>query len=1623
MGRGTAGEAHLAFQPSGQADLAPSGSAAKLKANLAALEVLDDLRGGRSEASASQQALLARWSGWGAIPQIFDESRSDFEEARLRARRILATEAAWDAARRTTLNAHYTSAAVIRATWQMLESMGFDAGKVLEPGCGSGNFVGFAPIGAEMVGVELDPTTAEIARRLYGARAEIQTGRFEDFGPSEASFDAAIGNVPFAKLTPHDPRHNRHKLALHNYCIVKSLHLVAPGGLVALLTSRYTLDARNPTARRVIHELADLAGAVRLPAGTFSASSGTDVVTDLLVLRRRELGQQPADDDWLRVVPVGPPGSEPVHLNAWFEENPSFVLGEVHVGRGMYRNAELTVRADGDVETQLPGACARLVERAVDRGHRHHPRRSEASSATEAIERAPVASQEGSLVVVSDGFGRVVDGQVVHYEPRVAKDASELRRLVGLRDAAANVLAVQTCHGADGELEAAQAELHRCYDTYRRMHGPLNRFKLARTGRVDPDTGEERTRRMRPRMGGFRHDPGWPLVSALEIFDDDLQRATKAPIFDTRVIDPPVPRLGVDDPSEAVAVCLDERGCIDLQRVAELLGTSTEEAAAGLSDLTWENPATGQLEPAARYLSGNIRQKLDEARRATTRDPRFHEQVAALERVLPPQLEPEEIAVRLGVPWIPPSDVEAFCGDVLGARIEIEYLASLGRWEVAAPAGRRGVAFSAEWGTPRADAVTLLRASLNQQLHTVYDETDDGRRVRNDPETIAAREKQDALGQRFASWIWDDSSRADRLSDRYNELFRSTVVPVHDGSHLSLPGLAASFTPHQHQRDSVARILTDGRALLAHAVGAGKTATMAMAAMEMRRLGLASKPALVVPNHMLEQFAREWLQLYPKAKLLIADREKLAKKHRTEFVARATTGDWDAIIFSQSTFVRLPLGPEQQVEYVGERLRQLRDAVSQSRDGRSLSVKRLERYVAAEEERLRSLQAAHRKDDGVHFEETGIDHLLVDEAHFFKNRRVASSIEGMAHRGSQRAEDLDAKLWVLRKRYGPRVVTFATATPVANSMAELWVMQSYLQPDVLEEVGLGPFDAWAANFGRTVTSLELSPDGTSWRLSTRFARFCNVPELMGLWRQVADVRTANDLDLPVPSIIGHSPQTVVVPGSGALADYVADLAERAERVRSRSVDPTEDNMLKITGDGRRAALDLRLVGEPPDHGGKLAVAADRIAETWQETRTATFGDSCERGGDRQGALQLVFCDTSTPTGNGWNAYDELRALLVGRGVPRDRVRFVHEATSDDAKAKLFAACRDGRVAVLVGSTEKMGVGTNVQDRAIALHHLDCPWRPADIEQREGRIIRQGNLNREVAIVRYVTEGSFDTYMWQTLERKAAFIGQVTGGDLDGREVDDIADTALTYAEVKALATGNPLIMEKAGIDADVARLTRLERSHADEQHRLRRAVESAQRQEASLRHKATRIDKALAVRVDTRADRFRMTVRDRTISKRVDAGEELAELGRRLLDKTPLSQSRKEMVGELGGLSIEIEATRVITPEIFVRIGAGIAEVRWQADEWTNADPARLVTALERPLHRLDDDLVAVTTGIEQATAEVTRARSRIGQPFEHDDDLRFARKRQLEIAELLTPEPVAPEPPSPPVQPPPLAR
>jgi N12 class adenine-specific DNA methylase/SAM-dependent methyltransferase len=1602
---------------------------AKLDANLAALRVLDRCRREERWATAEEQASLARWSGWGAVSQVFDETDDRHAAKREELSRLLGSEEVWAQARRTTLNAHYTSAEVVKAMWGAVTALGFEGGRVLEPGCGSGNFLGFAPPGADLVGVELDETTAGVAEHLYGAGAHIHVGGFENLARPDGSFDLVIGNVPFAKVAPFDPQHNRSGLSLHNYFLVKGLRLTRPGGLVVALTSRYTLDARNSVARREMARLADLVGALRLPAKAFAASSGTEVVVDLLVLRRRPPGVRPEGPEWTETVPVDisdlPPEVEdalvatgPLVVNQYLADHGQAVLGRLGVGRGMYREHELTVRPTGPLTEQLAGALDRLVSEAHERGAVLAP--APAPAAGEARTARVLAgefetthAQEASLVGAarSKEVGRYVGGRVVAYRPQNAKEFWELRRLIGLRDAARHVLAVQLRDGDGAELADAQQVLTERYKTYRRYYGPLNRFRMVRTGHRDPETGSRVMRRDAPVMGGFRKlDPDWPLVAALELFDDHTQAAEPAAIFTERVVAPPAPRGRAESAADAVAICLDESGMVTTERVAELLGVSEDQARAEMGTLVFDDPVTAMLVPAAEYLSGDVRRKLDAACAAVASTDGggscWAANVAALERVLPRQLEPGEITARLGASWIAAEDVEAFCREVLEASIAVAHLRDLGRWQVKLRAGdSRSVALSSEWGTRRASAVNLLDSALNQRLHTVYDATEDKRRVRNDAETLAARDKQEALGDRFSAWVWEDPARARRLAGTYNELFRSTVLSQHDGSRLSLPGLAATFTPRAHQRDAVARVLTDGRALLAHAVGAGKTATMVMAAMELRRLGSAVKPAVVVPNHMLEQFSREWLQLYPTARILVADAAQLDKGRRKDFVARCALGDWDGIVFTHSGFEHIPLGRGLLSEYLGEELDAARRALVQAKKEKGISVKKLEGLIAQAEQTYKKLLAAHTKDDGVRFEETGIDFVFVDEAHLFKNRRIATSIDGVATKGSRRAQDLDAKLWALRRLHGPRTVAFATATPVSNSMAELWVMQSYLQPDVLDAAGVRVFDSWAATFGRTHTALELAPDGASYRMKTRFARFQNVPELLGLYHQVADVRTAEDLGLPTPELAGGKAETVVVPPSDTLRRYVTELADRAQAVQTGQVESDEDNMLKVTGDGRRAALDLRLVGEDPDPaGGKIAAAARRIAATYEATRDRAYRDARGEPAHRPGALQLVFCDVSTPAAEGWNAYDELRHELARRGVPGDAVRYMQDAKTHQAKASLFAACRDGQVAVLIGSTETMGVGTNVQARLVALHHLDVPWRPADIEQRDGRGLRQGNQNPSIEIVRYVTEGSFDTYMWQTLERKATFISQVSAGNLAEREIDDLGEQVLSFAEIKALATGDPRIMEKAGVDSDIARLARLERAHHDDQQRLRTLRATAEDRAVTLVARADRVAAVVERTTITSGDRFAMTVDGRRHIKRADAGEHLrGVLAARLAATAPETNVEHPAVAQLAGLDVDAHTITVIENEVRVLVPDTEIDLRFVEDEWRTVDSAMLVHRLERRIQRLPDVAASLRADAQAATEEATRADALLGKPWDHTDRLARLRRRQQELDEALT--------------------
>ncbi|RBM18128.1 helicase [Prauserella sp. PE36] len=1564
---------------------------------------------------------MARWSGWGAAAQVFDPRQDSLAWARAELSELLSPRE-YAAAERNVLNAHYTDPALVREIWGALGALGFTEGRVLEPGCGSGNFIGHAPPGAHLVGVELDPVSAGIARHLYPS-AQVLTESFADTRAEDGSFDAVIGNVPFGDVTLTDRRHNSSGHSIHNHFLVKSLHLTKPGGIVIALTSRYTLDAVNPAARREMAQLADLVGAVRLPSGAHQRAAGTQAVTDLLILRRREDDRAPHPTGWERSRPMQL-GAEAitVAVNEYFHAHPEMVLGTLDAGggRGMYRADDLYV-APGErpLAEALGQALRQVAEHATEHKLDHAPvTAAGAEAAPAALVSAHDERPEGLIIAHPDGtFTTIIAGREQPH-PVPATQADELRALLGLRDTVVGLLNAEAASLNDTDtLDQLRAELNTRYDAYAARYGPINRFSLRRTGRTDPITGEDRLARMRPKQGGFRDDPYAAAVLALENFDPQSQTATKADIFTRRVVAPRAPRLGADTPADALAICLDTHAQVRLPDIARLLGVSEDDARTALGTLVFDDPGTGRLLPAAEYLSGDVRTKLETARTAAAEDPRFAPNVEALREVVPRDLAPEEISAKLGAVWIGEADVQQFLRETLqDDTLRVQH-AGATNWLVE---GRQFTVNATQtWGTERVSAPEIAQALLQQRVITVFDKVDvpggGERRVLNMEATVLAQEKATELNERFAEWLWQDPDRAERLTTLYNKQFNSVVSRSYDDAELSLPGLALTFEPRSHQVAAVARMIHEPAVGLYHEVGAGKTAEMAMGCMELRRLGLVRKPCVVVPNHMLEQFSREWAQLYPQAKLLAASTDDLAGPKRRQFVARCATGDYDAVIMTRGAFERIPMSTEAERDYLDREVEAMRAQLErvQARSESPLGVKRMQAALQRTEERLKD-KLSKPRDPGLTFEATGIDYLVVDEAHGYKNLRTPSNIPGAAIDGSQRASDLDMKLHYLRERHGERVGTFATATPIANSITEAYVMQRYLRPDLLDAAGIEDFDSWAATFGESVTGIELSPDGSSFRMQTRFAKFRNVPELLRMWHVSADIKTAADLNLATPELAPRAsdgkrePETISVPASPELTDYITDLADRADRVRARLVEPHVDNMLKISSDGRAAALDLRLV----DYDGeidntKIHYVAERVAAIHAAHRDDVYHHPHTGHPEpRSGSLQLVFCDLGTPKQDGtWSVYDALRDELAQRGVPREAIRFIHEARNDQQKGELFAACRTGEVAVLIGSTERMGVGTNVQRRAIALHHMDCPWRPADLAQRDGRIIRQGNANSEVQILRYVTEGSFDGYSWQTVARKAEFIGQVMRGRLDVREIEDIGDSALSYNEVKALATGNPLLLDHAQAKAELTKLERLARAHDRTQERLPRIITAAKASLVQLGEQQQRIERALQARTPTRGDAFAMTIQGRRFTERTKAKLELVthlEKFRSTAEELRFGQETSwEKFAQLGGLDLTATAYPALgkrEPEVTIHID-GITDtgVTLRKEDWLG-DGTGLITRLENRLGELEKRQNQNATAIADAHAEITSSTAELDKPFPRTTELAEARAKLAHI-------------------------
>lgn len=1670
--------------------------------------------------------MLARWSGWGSLPEVFDD-RADHSAGARRARELLDGRAR-SAAARTTLNAHYTDAALVRAVWSALGQAGFDesaGGRVLEPGCGSGTFIGFAPDHVrDVIGVELDPTTARIASLLYPS-ADVRAESFAETRLPAGGRDLVIGNVPFADVVPHDSTYNRDRMSLHNYFIYKSLHLVRPGGVVAVLTSRWTMDSTNPQARTALAGMADLVSAIRLPERAHWDAAGTQVVTDLLVLRRRLEDEAPAGlERWRDLAPLpvesAGPGLEDqrVDLNELFVNDPSRVLGQATSKMGRFgpepavlppatqpghRLAEEVARqlerqlsqdlttytARRPLFTPLPGpgestgsVSARPTRSTPVPGPgRRKPSAASRGTARE-VEEEPlvlpgsVVRAEGHISIGDSELGVEVGGwRQVHDgvpEPmEVPKSqATELRMLVGLRDTVVTLLEVEATTPLSGDLPAGSSaaaageeqmtrlreRLNRQYDAYLKRYGPINRVTSRKTGRTDPKTGEPVLAQVRPRQGGFRTDPHSPAVFALEHYDSATGTATRADIFAERVVAPRVLRTRAETPADAIALCLETFGELRTAEIARLLGIEEAAAEVELEAFAFLDPTSvavskdiegptqpapapregradggGRWVPAAEFLSGNVRARLREVEAKLDQlsvhgpaDPAMTQQVVlrrleagkrALEGVLPADLGPTEIVAQLGVPWVPAEVVQQFLSEILeDSTVKVEHPGG-SVWAV--KGNKRSVAASTTWGTKRCSAIDIAQACLEQRQVRVTDETTTGQRIPNETETFAAQEKAEVLQERFGTWLWEEPERCRQMVRAYNDAFNAIVLRSYDVDETkTYPGMARNLRLRPHQHAAVARMVAQPSVLLAHDVGAGKTLEAIAGTSELRRLALVRKPAIVVPNHMLEQFSREWLQAYPQARVLTCGTEDLVKEKRRLFVARAATGEWDAVIMSRSAFEKIPVSKETEADYFDEQLNQMRVWLAASQGGDGLTVKRLEATLARAEERLKGLRDVER-DPAITFEATGIDYLVVDEAHGYKNLRLASNIPGVAVDGSNRATDLDLKMNYLRERHGRRVATFMTATPIANSVAEAYTMLRYLAPAELEAAGITDFDTWAATFGEVVTELELSPSGTGFKMKSRFARFNNVPELLKLWHQVADVKTGEDLNLPVPALAGGAAETVVVPPGELLIDFMRTLAKRADAVATRKVRPEEDNMLRISSHGRAAALDLRLVTTPfakkdPETSlsgmrwasphlepepGKLDAVATRVAGIYHDHAQDRFGSDPEPG-----ALQLVFCDLGTPTSSGWNAYEELRSQLVQRGVPEAKVRFMHEANNDRAKARMFEQARSGHIAVLVGSTEKMGVGTNVQRRAVALHHVDCPWRPADLAQRDGRIMRQGNLNDQVKIFRYVTESSFDTFLWQTVERKAKFINQLMRGRLDVREIEDIGDSALSFAEVKALASGDPRIMELAKAETDVTKLERLERAWSHAQASLRSTIREAGPRLEQLHAAQAQLEAAIPQRRETDGDAFSMRIGQVTYSKRADAAPALL----RAVTAVEPYQRDPVPVGEVAGLHLQVAADGWSGEHRWVISLVEVPRVFSVIEERdVRAVSTGLVTRVENLPRKLERTLGDVTFEAERTSQEATKARAALEDAFPRQAELDEARATRDGLSAALAAE------------------
>lgn len=1673
----------VVFAPSGQV-LVPSGKKARAQANMAAIELMQALDVAGRYATAAEQEVMAQWSSWGAVPEIFESWREEWSPERAKLQSLL-SESERGAAAATTVNAHYTDPAIATAMWTALARAGFTGGPVLEPGCGSGNFIGLAPSSARMVGVELDPVTAKIAAYLY-PNSQVRAEGLEKAALPENSFHATIGNVPFGNFSVFDARHNPNGLNIHNYFIAKSLRLTAPGGYVAVVTSAFTMDAAGTKARREIARYGDLVGAVRLPAKAFSRVSGTEVVADVLILRRRpdvSVPDEHAINAWVETATTGATHKSTgeivdVSINKYFADHPENVLGEVIVGQGQYNELTVSVRerAGVDLAAAVESRLSAIVDAAKNIGLEYAPvpaitaqQSQEVFAPGLTVTAAAGKVRVGSMRINGGGDGverRTADGLWEAWvRPRGNKvTLNEIKALVELKTHARAVIETQR-HGAPlEERDSARQALNVAYDNYYSHFGAINRFTLgperkaskAQIGKrlkeaesswresLPADlSARERSKHEVPEyvqaqwiqdasepipgakvqdhlvfLGG---DADLGVLLALESFDDDTQTAKKTAVFSQDVVAVTPRRDSAESPADALAICLDEHREVRLDRIAELLGVDEDTARERLGTLVFDEPGTGNLVAGVTYLSGNVRTKLAIAREHYEVDSRFGINVDLLSAVMPEDIEGHEINIRPGVRYISEGDYVAFCEEVFQVTPTVSADPVDQAWEVKGPPKSKfDAVVQFQYGTDDRSPTQLLTLVMNNRSvsvkRTVEDLEGNKRQVEDVKATMEAREKANTISDAFAVWALADPDRATRIVASYNEAFNSYVQPDYTamGEAMAFPGLGTQFNPHAYQRTAVARILNEPSCLLDHVVGAGKTGTMIMATMELRRTGIARKPWIVVPNHLVSQVAREFNEWYPMANVLPIPAGE-GPDARRKWVAASAASDWDAVIAPYSVFGKIEVDPNKSKVWLEEEISELRAAKDLPSDGEKDRVRTKKLEAAIKRLEVRHEKLISNKDIGTTFEETGCDYLFVDEAHNFKNLRRSSDFQELGHVGSQRASDIDYKLRSLRElkteiavrsgvnplTYQPAVATFATGTPVANSMAEMWVMQRYLRPDLLASAKLHSVDSWGNQFTRAQTRMELTPAGDSYKPVNRLVKFVNVHELLKLNQQFTSTVTSEDITAALPSIAGGARRAISRPASDQVVDYMKELAYRANNLPT---DPSEDNLLKIMNDGRAAALDGRLKDLDADEdGGRATMVAAEIIRIHNLTKDRVYTDKLGDTSPIPGGLQLVFCDRSIPRADGsFSMYEAVAAELVAAGMGREKISFIHDAEDDAAKDRLFARARAGQVSVLIGSTERMGTGTNVQLRCIAIHHMDIPWRPADIEQREGRAIRQGNQNSEVEIVNYITEGTFDQRMWSVVARKAAFIGQVKNGKLDAREVDDVSsDFVLMAGEMQALASGDERMIQYANLANDVATLESLQRSFWDTRKALTREQHQLEAFEKTANEHQRIWAEVLPTLKDTSGDNFSMDVAGKSFTARVEAGNALKHQIGNVLVAFRGGDAKVVQAGQLGGTGVmlrrEFNGTRIEfdgLPEISVVVSdTSLSE---------GVDPAGLIRRMENVLGSLEEHIDRSQTRTTESRVRVDQIAAALKHEFPRQKDLDEAKAKMEALGDDL---------------------